>query len=121
MQVEKAILLENGFDELHGVDWKKGCYVGQELTARTKYRGLIKKRLLPVGIAGPLPEPGAIIEADGREAGEMRSAVDGPDFSVGLALLRLEALESGAALTIGETVLTPLMPDWVALPEKKSA
>ena len=51
----------------------------------------------------------------------MRSAVDGPDFSVGLALLRLEALESGAALTIGETVLTPLMPDWVALPEKKSA
>ncbi|WP_439515339.1 CAF17-like 4Fe-4S cluster assembly/insertion protein YgfZ [Oceanibaculum nanhaiense] len=121
MQVEKAILLENGFDELHGVDWKKGCYVGQELTARTKYRGLIKKRLLPVGITGPLPEPGAIIEADGREAGEMRSAVDGPDFSVGLALLRLEALESGAALTIGETVLTPLMPDWVALPEKKSA
>jgi len=121
MQVEKAILLENGFDELHGVDWKKGCYVGQELTARTKYRGLIKKRLLPVGIAGPLPAPGAIIEVEGKEAGEMRSAVDGPDFSVGLALLRLEALESGVPLTVGETVLTPLMPDWVALPEKKSA
>ena len=121
MQVEKAILLENGFDELHGVDWQKGCYVGQELTARTKYRGLIKKRLLPVGIAGPLPETGAIIEADGKEAGEMRSAVEGPDGAVGLALLRLEALESGARLTIGETVLTPLTPDWVVLPEKKSA
>lgn len=121
MQVDKAILLENGFDELHGVDWKKGCYVGQELTARTKYRGLIKKRLLPVGIAGPLPEAGAIIEADGKEAGEMRSAVDGPDFAVGLALLRLEALESGARLTVGDTVLTPLTPDWVVLPEKKSA
>lgn len=125
MQVEKAILLENGFDELHGVDWKKGCYVGQELTARTKYRGLIKKRLLPVGIAGPLPEPGAIIEADGKEAGEMRSAVvgvgNGPGGTVGLALLRLEALESGAPLTVGETVLTPLTPDWVVLPEKKSA
>ncbi|EKE76464.1 CAF17-like 4Fe-4S cluster assembly/insertion protein YgfZ [Oceanibaculum indicum] len=121
MQVDKAILLENGFDELHGVDWKKGCYVGQELTARTKYRGLIKKRLLPVGIAGPLPDAGAIIEADGKEAGEMRSAVDGPDFAVGLALLRLEALESGARLTVGDTVLTPLTPDWVVLPEKKSA
>lgn len=125
MQVEKAILLENGFDELHGVDWKKGCYVGQELTARTKYRGLIKKRLLPVGIAGTLPEPGAIIEADGKEAGEMRSAVvgvgNGPGGTVGLALLRLEALESGAPLTVGETVLTPLTPDWVVLPEKKSA
>lgn len=120
MQVDKAILLENGFDELNGVDWQKGCYVGQELTARTKYRGLIKKRLLPVGIAGPLPESGAIIEADGREAGEMRSAVEGADGAMGLALLRLEALERGAALTIGETALTPLMPDWVVLPEKKS-
>ena len=44
---EKSILLEAGFDELNGVDWQKGCYVGQELTARTKYRGLIKKRLMP--------------------------------------------------------------------------
>ena len=42
--VDKSILLENGFDELNGIDWKKGCYIGQELTARTKYRGLIKKR-----------------------------------------------------------------------------
>src|SRR5207249_8784285 len=39
---EKSILLEAGFDELNGVDWQKGCYIGQELTARTKYRGLIK-------------------------------------------------------------------------------
>ena len=37
--VEKALLLESGFDELNGVDWQKGCYIGQELTARTKYRG----------------------------------------------------------------------------------
>ncbi|MEC8773512.1 MAG: folate-binding protein, partial [Pseudomonadota bacterium] len=40
MVIEKAILLENNFDPLNGVDWEKGCYVGQELTARTKYRGL---------------------------------------------------------------------------------
>ena len=38
--VEKSTLLESNFDELHGVDWDKGCYMGQELTARTKYRGL---------------------------------------------------------------------------------
>ena len=50
---EKSILLESGFDELNGVDWQKGCYVGQELTARTKYRGLIKKRLFPVRIDRP--------------------------------------------------------------------
>ena len=59
--VEKSILLESGFDELRGVDWQKGCYVGQELTARTKYRGLIKKRLFPVTIAGPSLAPGSLI------------------------------------------------------------
>ena len=42
MVVEKAVLLESGFDELNGVDWRKGCCMGQELTARTKYRGLVK-------------------------------------------------------------------------------
>jgi folate-binding protein YgfZ len=48
MEVGKAILLENNIDLLNGVAWDKGCYTGQELTARTKYRGLIKKRLMPV-------------------------------------------------------------------------
>ena len=47
LPVEKALLLESGFDELNGVDWKKGCYMGQELTARTKYRALVRKRLFP--------------------------------------------------------------------------
>ena len=51
MVIEKSILLENNFDPLNGVDWNKGCYVGQELTARTKYRGLIKKQLMPVEIS----------------------------------------------------------------------
>ena len=57
--LEKSILLEAGFDELNGVDWQKGCYIGQELTARTKYRGLVKRRLMPVrdrGAAAPYQE-----------------------------------------------------------------
>src|SRR6185503_18496273 len=91
LPVEKAILLENGFDELHGIDWQKGCYMGQELTARTKYRGLVRKRLLPVEIEGPLPAPGTPVMAGDKEAGEMRSGADG----LGLALLRLEHLEAG--------------------------
>ena len=62
LPVEKALLLESGFDELNGVDWQKGCYMGQELTARTKYRGLIRKRLFPVRIDGALPAPGTSIE-----------------------------------------------------------
>jgi folate-binding protein YgfZ len=106
---EKSILLESGFDELNGVDWQKGCYVGQELTARTKYRGLIKKRLFPVRIDGPAPEPGAIIRLDAKEAGEMRSAYDG----LGLALLRLEALAEQRALIADATTLIPTRPHWM--------
>src|SRR5512134_314567 len=70
MLVEKSLLLECGFDELYGIDWQKGCYLGQELTARTRYRGLVKKRLLPVAVDGELPPPGTPILFDGKEIGE---------------------------------------------------
>jgi hypothetical protein len=117
MTPEKALLLENGFDELGGVDWNKGCYLGQELTARTKYRGLVKKRLLPVTISGPAPEAGAPILLEGVEAGEMRSHAG----DLGLALLRLEALgqwtANGGVLAAGDAVLSPTTPSWVRLPD----
>jgi folate-binding protein YgfZ len=109
LEVEKSLLLESGFDELNGLDWEKGCYMGQELTARTRYRGLVKKRLLPVEIDGPAPEPGTPVLSGGREAGVLRSTADG----LGLALLRLEHLEDGAApLTAGGARLTVVKPDW---------
>src|SRR5260221_3240146 len=88
LPVEKAILLENGFDELNAIDWDKGCYMGQELTARTRYRGLVRKRLMPVTIEGPAPAFGAPLLLGEKEAGEMRSA----NGELGLALIRLEAL-----------------------------
>ncbi|MGE0259267.1 MAG: folate-binding protein YgfZ [Alphaproteobacteria bacterium] len=103
---EKSILLESGFDELNGVDWQKGCYVGQELTARTKYRGLIKKRLVPVRLDGPAPAPGALITLDGKEAGEMRSVRDG----LGLALLRLDAVAEDRPLSADRCQIVPLRP-----------
>lgn len=108
LTVEDALLLENGFDELHGVDWKKGCYVGQEVTARMKYRGLVKKRLVPVVIDGKVPPPGTPVTLDGQEAGEMRSAVG----AMGLALLRLDAMEKNAPLRAGEATLLPKKPAW---------
>jgi len=110
MVVDKALLLENGFDEMGSVDWNKGCYLGQELTARTKYRGLIKKRLAPVSIDGRTPQPGDMITMDGEDAGEMRSAVG----EIGLALLRIDCLtKSGAVFICGEATLTPHKPDWM--------
>jgi folate-binding protein YgfZ len=115
--LEKSILLEAGFDELNGVDWQKGCYIGQELTARTKYRGLIKRRLMPVSIDGPVPLPGATITADGREIGEMRSSRD----ELGLALLRLEPVIAGKKLRAGEAGITPAIPGWMRLDSEGAA
>ncbi len=114
---EKAILLENGFDELNGVDWQKGCYLGQELTARTKYRGLVRKRLLPVAIDGGAPAFGTPLMLGDQEAGEMRSAA--ADGSQGLAMIRIEHLARARTegLQAGGARLTPRLPDWVKLPE----
>jgi folate-binding protein YgfZ len=110
---EKALLMESGFDELNGIDWQKGCYMGQELTARMKYRALVKKRLLPVAIEGGDVAPGTEITQDGSEAGEMLSTRDGR----GLALLRLEAVEAaqnnGADLKAGAAIIKPERPGWL--------
>ena len=110
---DKALLMESGFDELNGIDWQKGCYMGQELTARMKYRALVKKRLLPVTIEGGDVAPGTAIVQDGGEAGEMLSAREGR----GLALLRLEAVEaaqkSGAELKAGAALIKPEKPGWM--------
>ncbi len=116
IEVEKATLLESGFEDLNGVDFNKGCYMGQELTARTKYRGLVKKRLMPVTLDGPLPAPGTEITIDGRNAGEIRSGRD----EHAIALLRLDAVEkanAGDRLTAGSTTVVPDTPDWMNLPE----
>jgi folate-binding protein YgfZ len=113
LAVETALLMESGFDELHGIDWHKGCYIGQELTARMKYRALVKKRLLPVAVAGPLPAPGTPVMLGNDEAGEIRSGIEG----MALALLRLDAVEkaaSGQELTAGTARLTPMKPAWMA-------
>jgi folate-binding protein YgfZ len=108
LQVERSFLMESGFDELNGIDWQKGCYVGQEVTARTKYRGLMRRRLTPVRLDGGAPAEDGKILQDGRDVGDLRSQRDG----VGLAMLKLEALDKDAPLLCGEAVLTPSRPDW---------
>jgi len=110
MAVEKSFLLENNIEDLNGVDFRKGCYVGQELTARTKYRGNIRKRLYRVHVEGPLPEPGSDITVGGKVVGEMRSGRDG----VGLALLRREDVEKAGdgVLEAGQAKLRAEKPEW---------
>jgi tRNA-modifying protein YgfZ len=94
---EDTFILEAGFERLSGVDFKKGCYVGQEVTARMKHKTELKKGLVPVRVEGPPPPPGAAIVAAGRPAGTLYSVAEG----VGLALLRFDRakgeMEAGPA------------------------
>lgn len=129
MDVEDATLLEHGFAELGGVDFKKGCFVGQEVTARMRYRGLTKKRLMPVTISGALPAAGTILRtAEGQDAGEMRSSYLPPQTPEvgtaqaphGLALIRLAFLDAGPLVADGATV-TPTPTEWMVFPQDKTS
>jgi folate-binding protein YgfZ len=106
----KAILLESNIDLLNGISWDKGCYMGQELTARTRYRGLVKKRLMPVRISGAAPAIGEPLIENDREVGEMRSSAD----DVGLALLRLDRVREGGAIKTASATLEPMPPPRLA-------
>jgi hypothetical protein len=109
---DKSTLMENGFDELNGIDWHKGCYMGQEVTARMKHRGLVKKRLVCVDIDGPPPALGTPVMIGDREAGEMRSS----SGNKGLALIKLDFLgtssETDNTLIAGKATIRPRKPDW---------
>jgi hypothetical protein len=110
--VDRGVLLECGFDELSAIDWNKGCYMGQELTARTRYRGLVRKRLIPVRIQGEAPAFQSPILQEGVEVGDMRTSVAG----WGIAMIRLEALSKSLPFHCGSATLVPHIPHWICLP-----
>lgn len=85
---DKTLALEAGLDRLHAVDFQKGCYVGQELTARTHYRGKVRKKLVGLSFEGPAPAIGSALLADGAPAGAITSAIEGH----AIALARFERL-----------------------------
>lgn len=115
IEIEKGILLENHFEALNGVDFRKGCYIGQELTARTKYRGLVKKQLYRVQGDADLPAAGTAITANGQEVGQLRSS----QGATGLALLRLDAVSQ--QLDAAGIALTAQRPDYAGpVPEAKT-
>jgi folate-binding protein YgfZ len=85
---DESYLLECGFERLHGVDFRKGCYVGQEVTARMKHKTELRKGLVQVQVEGSAP-PGTAILAEGREVGRLFTQSGGR----GLAHLRLDKAE----------------------------
>lgn len=108
---EKTVPLEAGLDELGGISWTKGCYMGQELTARTKHCGILRKRFFPVRIEGPSPSQGSPILQEGEKVGEMLSH----SGAYGLALLRLEAFRAEKSFQCEASHLTPYQPGWMVL------
>jgi len=99
--------LEADFDLLNGVDFKKGCFVGQETTSRMKRRGSIKSRMLPITFDGAPPAPGSEILAGTLRAGEVLSG----ELGRAMSLVRLDRIE-GADLTVDGRPCRVERPDW---------
>jgi folate-binding protein YgfZ len=140
---ESALPMECNIDLSSGIDFKKGCYVGQELTIRTKHTGVVRKRMLPVHLydsdaSEPLPQSGTDIKQldedgkikKGRAAGKYIAGIG----NVGLALCRLEmmtsmkvsaeggswkpGMEFGIETDSGVVKVKPVLHDWFVLRER---
>jgi folate-binding protein YgfZ len=107
---DKMFALDADLDELHAVDFEKGCYIGQELTARMKHRGTARKRLLAV-TGTCLPGPDTSVRAGDKDIGEITAAYGDRGF----ALIRLDRLEEahGAPVSAGSSVVELSKPAWL--------
>ena len=100
---DDSYILEAGFERLNGVDFRKGCYVGQEVTARMRHKTDLRKGLLRVRVEGAAPPPGTpVTTADGKPAGALFTVIDG----AGLAHLRFDRA-AGRLSAGGATVTAP--------------
>lgn len=88
LKAGQSFLLEFGFNDLNAIDYKKGCYIGQELVARTHYLGVVRKEIAQVFSSKDLPEYGTLIYANDQKIGYLCSSVG----NRGLALIKKEAI-----------------------------
>jgi folate-binding protein YgfZ len=113
---EEVFALEGLFEELNGVDFQKGCFVGQENVSRMKRRATTRKKFCPVSFEGEAPPFGTAIIAGAAEIGSVRTSIEGR----AIALLRLdraqEALDKGETLSTGGKALHLAAPLWLIAP-----
>ncbi len=97
-------------DQEQALNFRKGCYIGQEIVERIHSRALLHRKLTGFVVDGPPPAPGTRIQQDGKEVGEITSALSVPggngDSTLALGYLRIEARNPGAQLSIGEARAT---------------
>jgi folate-binding protein YgfZ len=102
-------------EELNGVDFQKGCFVGQENVSRMKRRATTRKKFCPIVFEGEAPAPGTLVMAGAAELGSVRSGVAGR----ALALIRLDrAVSATAPLTADGRPVRLDPPDWLILPQR---
>ena len=110
---------ETNMDRLAGVDFDKGCYVGQEVVSRMQHRGTARTRSVKVLLDGPSPEIGATILAGDKPVGTIGSTADGK----GIALVRIDrvadALDANQPLSAGGIELHLAEPEVVRIPAKQ--
>jgi len=111
-QYSDAFPHEADMDQLAGVDFEKGCYVGQEVVSRVEHRASARSRLVPITYDDAAPEEGQPVMAGDKQVGTIGSTANG----YGIALLRLDrvadALAAGIPLTAGGSALRVVKPDW---------
>ena len=118
LKPERALMLEAGLDRLGAVDFDKGCYVGQEVTARTHYRGLVKRRIVPLKISGGRPASGEAVSEGKRDLGTVLSVAAGDEEgALCLAAMKLSDIhrinDSNHELTAGGHAARLALPDWM--------
>ena len=114
---------ETDMDQLHGVDFEKGCYVGQEVESRMEHRGNARNRVVPIAAELTVPEAGLPVMAGERQVGVIGSSAG----AQGLAMLRLDrvadAFAAGTPLVAGGITISPRKPAWARFqwPGEKAA
>jgi folate-binding protein YgfZ len=116
----KSFPLEANLDYLHGVSFHKGCYIGQELTARTHHTGVVRKRLMPLKFEVPIDQfevNSDILNSENKTVGKLRNVIG----EYGLGLMRIEPTLAANSLSMNNVKCTTRKPFWWPIEAKKTS